>query len=86
MRGSQLVSCPGQQKMAHGGEGRKEARVTKRDAVLAMLTKRAARGGAIFCKWFVLCRNAPTGTMPHPVLGDVPICDRCRKIAERDGA
>ena len=30
------------------------------------------------CEWFALCTNAATGTTAHPVLGDVPICDRCK--------
>lgn len=30
------------------------------------------------CAWFALCTNEATGTLAHPVLGDVPICDRCR--------
>lgn len=29
------------------------------------------------CEWFALCDNPATGTEPHPILGDVPICDRC---------
>jgi len=34
------------------------------------------------CQWFALCTNPATITRPHPVLGDVPICDRCQaKIA-----
>lgn len=31
------------------------------------------------CQWFAMCTNAPTGTTPHPILGDVPICPRCAK-------
>jgi hypothetical protein len=38
------------------------------------------------CRWFAMCENAATGTMPHPVLGDVPICDRCRAVAEKNKA
>jgi hypothetical protein len=34
------------------------------------------------CEWFALCDNRATGTMPHPVLGEVPICDRCRTKVE----
>lgn len=34
------------------------------------------------CKWFALCQNDATGTSPHPVLGDVPTCDRCAHFAE----
>lgn len=30
------------------------------------------------CEWFALCDHLATGTMPHPILGPVPICDRCR--------
>ena len=34
------------------------------------------------CAWFAGCGRRATGMMPHPVLGEVPICDRCRKIVE----
>lgn len=34
------------------------------------------------CEWFALCDHPATGTMPHPILGDVPICDRCRAKVE----
>lgn len=30
------------------------------------------------CEWFALCTNEATGIIAHPILGDVPICDRCR--------
>ena len=32
------------------------------------------------CAWFALCDNPATGTLPHPILGDVLVCDRCRAI------
>lgn len=35
------------------------------------------------CRWFARCDNPATGTRPHPILGDVPICDRCREKIER---
>lgn len=39
------------------------------------------------CAWFALCTNAATGTEPHPILGDVPICDRCAaKVAFLKGS
>lgn len=34
------------------------------------------------CRWFLKCVNEATGTVWHPILGDVPVCDRCRKFAE----
>jgi hypothetical protein len=34
------------------------------------------------CQWFALCDNPATGHMPHPILGSVPICDRCRAKVE----
>jgi hypothetical protein len=34
------------------------------------------------CEWFALCRNTAEGVRPHPVLGEVPICKRCDKIAK----
>lgn len=34
------------------------------------------------CRWFALCPNPATKTRPHPILGDVPICDRCDKKVE----
>lgn len=30
------------------------------------------------CRWFLRCENQATGLMAHPVLKNVPICDRCR--------
>jgi hypothetical protein len=38
------------------------------------------RGDA--CQWFALCDNIATGTLAHPVLGPVPICDRCAAKVE----
>jgi hypothetical protein len=37
------------------------------------------------CLWFLLCDRATIGTLAHPILGDVPICERCaKKIGELD--
>jgi hypothetical protein len=38
------------------------------------------------CQWFARCENDATGARNHPVLGDVPICDRCNdKVNRIDG-
>jgi len=37
------------------------------------------------CRWFALCENLATTTQAHPVLGDVPICQRCKDWYDRMG-
>jgi hypothetical protein len=36
------------------------------------------------CEWFAHCENDATGVMDHPVIGFVPICDRCRGFLSDD--
>lgn len=40
------------------------------------------------CEWFLLCDNPAVTTQSHPVLGNVPICQRCadkyRSLAPRE--
>jgi hypothetical protein len=31
------------------------------------------------CQWMALCDHDAVTVQPHPILGDVPICDRCKK-------
>jgi hypothetical protein len=35
------------------------------------------------CKWFLRCTNDAVTTEKHPILGDVPICQRCKDKVER---
>ena len=35
------------------------------------------------CRWFVLCDRPAVRTLSHPVLGRVPVCDRCAKLARQ---
>lgn len=32
------------------------------------------------CRWFAACENPATHEREHPVLGRVPICDRCADV------
>lgn len=33
---------------------------------------------AVPCQWFALCDRDAVNVEPHPVLGEVPICERCQ--------
>lgn len=35
-------------------------------------------GDPVQCQWFALCDHDATQLEPHPILGQVPICDRCK--------
>jgi hypothetical protein len=35
------------------------------------------------CEWYLLCTNASTHDEPHPILGNVPTCDRCGEKIQR---
>lgn len=35
------------------------------------------------CKWFALCQHPAVSVLPHPVLGEVPVCDRCIDMTMR---
>jgi len=32
---------------------------------------------APMCEWYALCDHTAIGTVNHPVIGDVPVCQRC---------
>lgn len=33
------------------------------------------------CRWFMRCQNTATSMTPHPILGEVPTCERCKRFA-----
>ena len=35
------------------------------------------------CRWFLLCQNRAATTRLHPVLGEVPCCERCAARVDR---
>jgi len=48
----------------------------------ALVTERLGKDPGL-CRWFALCTNEATKTEPHPTLGDVKICDRCKGRVDR---
>lgn len=49
---------------------------------LAAIEKHA--GGPVPCGWFALCENTATTTAPHPILGWIPVCQRCAERISND--
>lgn len=42
-------------------------------------TIRAKISGAPVCEWFAMCANPAVGTVAHPIMGEVPTCQRCTR-------
>lgn len=39
------------------------------------------------CQWFLMCENRAVTLEPHPILNEVPICNRCQeKLRKIDAA
>lgn len=30
------------------------------------------------CEWYAMCFNPAVGTVSHPIIGSVPVCQPCR--------
>jgi hypothetical protein len=58
------------------------ARITRRVDAAKTKADAARQRELATCEWFYLCGRPATSLMPHPILGEVPICDRCRRLAE----
>jgi hypothetical protein len=59
------------------------ARITRRvDAAQVKADAARQRELVTICEWFALCDHEATSLMPHPILGEVPICERCRAKVE----
>jgi hypothetical protein len=53
-----------------------------RDILRAVCAEQRAKGALTVeeipaCQWFALCPNEAVTMRPHPILGEVPICERC---------
>lgn len=38
------------------------------------------------CQWYLLCTNEATLLEPHPILKQVPICQRCKDKVDKIAA
>ena len=36
----------------------------------------------VYCAFFAMCDRPATTTVPNPILGDVPACQRCADFAK----
>jgi len=62
---------------------KKAAKPQPKDVTDAFISK--MRGGnkpANACRWFLLCKEPAVRNVPHPVLGEVPCCEKHAQFAE----
>jgi hypothetical protein len=52
------------------------------DNMIEETPRPAGDNALVDCRWFIQCGRKATGTTKHPIMGDVPTCDRCAKFAE----
>jgi hypothetical protein len=48
------------------------------------MPKATPKPPVLMCEWFALCDRPATDTRPHPILGDVPVCDRCAAFVDNN--
>ena len=51
--------------------------MTRRSDRRTEVQKLRDRSKSDVCRWFLKCDNPAVTTRPHPIIGDVPICQRC---------
>lgn len=53
------------------------------DVTESFIAKMRGRGKADdACRWFLHCQERAVRSVPHPVLGEVPCCEKHAKFAE----
>ena len=55
----------------------REVQVTRWETAHAVLWINNRPEGVPMCEWFAACDNPAGGTVPHSILGPVPVCPRC---------
>jgi hypothetical protein len=63
------------------GAHKVEVRNSKGSVLFDDFIPALARGA---CRWFLKCTNDATTTRPHPILGNVPCCERCNRLADME--
>src|SRR5262245_40467082 len=64
-------------------ETEKGLTMTEYETPMQRIARRKAKANK--CQWFLLCDNPATTTQSHSILGEVPICERCKAKYESLG-
>lgn len=55
---------------------------TSRECPAVARMQQAEQSFTVACEWFARCTNETSQAAGHPVLGPVPICDRCADMLD----